>query len=134
MTWRRTIAVWLVMIVAVIGHGIARTVLLAPRMGDARARQIGVFTGTLLNLGIACLSIHWIGAKTSRSLVGVSLVWTVLTMLFELAFGRLVARVSWERLRSDYDLPRGGLLPIGLAVLAGTPLLAARLRRNQRSR
>lgn len=132
MPWCRAIAIWLVVIAAEIGHGIARTCVLAPRLGDGRARQIGVFSGALLNLGIACLTVRWIGATTRGALVGVGLVWTVLTVIFELAFGRWVARVSWERLRADYDLAHGGLLPIGLAALAGTPLVAARLRRVHR--
>ena len=57
------------------------------------------------------------------------IVWLALTLIFEIAFGRFVAHASWARIASDYDLPRGGLLPIGLLVLAGAPLIAAKLRR-----
>jgi len=35
---------------------------------------------------------------------------------------------SWVRILSDYDPRRGGLLVIGMLVLAFSPLLAARLR------
>jgi hypothetical protein len=55
-------------------------------------------------------------------------VWVVLTVVFEVAFGRLVMKSSWERIRSDYELAHGGLLPIGLVTLAGSPLVASRLR------
>jgi hypothetical protein len=58
-------------------------------------------------------------------------VWVVLTVVFEVTFGRLVMRSSWQRLRSDYDLAHGGLLPLGLVALAGSPLVAARLRRME---
>ena len=53
----------------------------------------------------------------------------MLTLTFEIAFGRFVVHASWARIASDYDLPRGGLLPIGLLVLAAAPLIAAKLRR-----
>ena len=128
MLWQRAIAVWLLLIGAEIIHGIVRSIVLTPRIGDKRARQIGVFTGSLVNLGIAQLFIPWIGAKSARALVKIGVVWVVLTVVFEVTFGRLVMRSSWERLRSDYDLAHGGLLPIGLVALAGSPLVASRLR------
>jgi hypothetical protein len=128
MPWRRAIAVWLVLIGAEMIHGIVRSLVLMPRIGDKPARQIGVFTGSLVNLGITHLFIEWIGARTVLARVMIGVVWVVLTIVFEVAFGRLVMKSSWERIRSDYDLPHGGLLPIGLVALAGSPLVASRLR------
>ena len=108
------------------------TLLLSPRVGDFRARQIGVFTGSLLILLVACLSIRWIRAGSRILFVKVGVVWLVLMIVFELAFGRLVVGASWQRLWSDFNLVEGGLLPLGLAVLALSPLIAARLRGLQR--
>jgi len=134
MPWRRAIVVWLGLIGAEIVHGIVRLIVLMPRVGDKRARQIGVFSGSLVNLGVTHLCIQWIGIKTVRALVGTGVIWVVLTVVFEVIFGRLVMRSSWERIRSDYDLAHGGLLPIGLVALAGSPLVAARLRGIDASR
>jgi len=134
MPWRRAIVVWLGLIGAEIVHGIVRSIVLMPRVGDKRARQIGVFSGSLVNLGVTHLCIQWIGIKTVRALVGTGVIWVVLTVVFEVIFGRLVMRSSWERIRSDYDLAHGGLLPIGLVALAGSPLVAARLRGIDASR
>ena len=132
MRWSRVLTVWVALVCAEIIHGILRTLLLAPRVGDFRARQIGVFTGSLLILLIAGLSIRWIHTRSMTSLVKVGVVWLVLMVVFELAFGRLVLGASWERLWSDFNLLEGGLLPVGLAVLALSPLIAARLRGVQR--
>jgi hypothetical protein len=129
MPWGRAIVVWLGLIGAEMVHGIVRSLVLTPRVGDARARQIGVLTGSLMNLGITYRFIQWIGARTTGALVGIGVVWVVLTVVFEVTFGRLVMRSSWDRLRSDYDLAHGGLLPIGLVALAASPFAAARLRR-----
>jgi hypothetical protein len=46
----RGVAVWLCIILVEMLHGIARTMFLAPAIGDFRARQVAVFTGSLLNL------------------------------------------------------------------------------------
>ena len=109
-------------------HGVLRTALLAPLVGDFPARQIGVFIGSLLILTIAYLSIRWIRAYTNAQLIAVGLMWLALTVLFEFDLGLFVLGLSWERMASDYDLRRGGLLPLGLVVLMLSPLIAAKLR------
>ncbi len=65
------------------------------------------------------------------SLILVGLVWLVLTLAFELIFGRFVVGLSWERIASDYDVPQGGWLPFGLIVLTLSPLIAAKMRNFQ---
>jgi hypothetical protein len=123
----RSLAVWLVIIAVETCHGIARTLWLEPLVGDVRARQIAVVTGSVLIFTIAILFVQWIGATTRRELLSIGLVWLALTLAFEIALGRLLG-ASWERIASDYDPRRGGLLLIGMAVVTLAPLLAARIR------
>jgi hypothetical protein len=111
-------------------NGTLRVLFLTPLVGDFRARQIGVFTGSLLIFLVACILIRWIGAESRRQLLSVGVGWLVLTVAFELLAGRFVFGRSWEDLGSDYAIWRGGLLPIGLVVLTLAPLVAARLRSN----
>jgi hypothetical protein len=102
--------------------------LLVPLVGDRPARQIGVPIGSLLVFAVACLCVRWIGARTRLQLVGVGLLWVVLTVLFEVGLGRLVLGLPWERITEDYDPTRGGSLGLGLLFMAVSPLLAARIR------
>jgi hypothetical protein len=125
---RRATAIWGAIIVTEIAHGIARTLLLQPIVGDFRARQIAVFTGSALILTMAALSVRWLRPRSPADALGAGAIWLVLTLAFEILFGRFVAGASWERLWSDYNLLQGGLLPIGLLVLTVAPLLAARWR------
>jgi len=125
----RALAVWVSIILVEVLHGVARTLFLAPVIGDFRARQVAVFTGSFLIVLVATLFIGWLRPANIREAVRVGIVWLVLTLTFEIAFGRFVVHASWARIASDYDLPRGGLLPIGLLVLAAAPLIAAKLRR-----
>lgn len=124
----RALAVWLLIVCAESVHGVLRTMLLAPLVGDFHARQISVFTGSLLILTVAYLFVWWIRAGTTGALVAVGLFWLALTLLFELGLGRIALGLSWERIASDYDIRRGGLLPLGLIVLALSPLIAAKVR------
>jgi hypothetical protein len=59
----------------------------------------------------------------------VGALWLLLTLTFELAFGRFVAHASWQRIGSDYDLVHGGLLALGLVMLGLAPIAAAKVRR-----
>lgn len=124
----RGVAIWVIIIVAEILHGIARGLILVPYVGDFRSRQIGVFTGSIIILAIAFVCVKWLGASRSADLLLVGLTWVGLTLAFEFLFGRFVMGLSWERLVSDYNMFQGGLLPLGLIILALSPLFAGKLR------
>lgn len=125
---KRGMTVWLVLISAEIVHGVGRGILLRPYVGDLRARQIGVFSGSVIFFAIALACVRWIGATRASQLLGVGALWPVLTAVFEVCFGRFVLGYSWERIRSDYDPSEGGLLPIGLVLLALSPYVAGKVR------
>lgn len=124
----RASAVWLIIIAAETAHGVLRTILLAPRVGDLPARQIGVPVGSLLVCGVAFLFIRWIAAGTNLRLLGVGLLWVVLTVLFEIGLGRLILGLSWGRITEDYNVTRGGFLGFGLLIMGLSPLMAAKFR------
>ena len=52
MLWRRAFAIWLLLMPAGSVHGTLRILLLARRIGDFRARQVAVLTGSALILAI----------------------------------------------------------------------------------
>jgi hypothetical protein len=128
--WTRGVIVWLLLMLAEVINGSIRTLWIAPVAGDFRARQIGVFSGSIIILAIACLTILWIGTGRRRGdLLVVGAVWLVLTLLFETGLGRFVLHYSWEKIGADYNVTAGGLLPLGLLVLTLAPSIAARIRK-----
>jgi hypothetical protein len=128
MPWTRALLAWLAIIVAESIHGTLRTLYLAPAIGDLTARQVGVFTGTLIIFLIALAFSRWLGARTKKQLLAVGALWVVLTVSFEIALGRGVFQYDWSRILGDYDLSQGGLMGFGLLAMLFMPLLAARLR------
>ena len=121
----RAFLVWLVLIGVETAHGVLRTRLLVPLVGDLPARQIGVLIGSVLIFGVAYLFIRWIAAPTKHQLLAVGLLWVVLTVLFEIGLGRFVLGLPWEGITEDYDMTRGGFMGLGLLFMAVSPLLAA---------
>jgi hypothetical protein len=124
----RSLAVWLLLIVAEILHGIVRGIFLVPHVGEFRSNQIGVFTGSLIIFAIAVAFVRWIGATRTSELLRIGVLWTALTLAFEVLFGRFVVGASWERLAADYNIVEGGLLSFGMAFLLFSPFLAGKVR------
>ena len=124
----RAFAIWLLIIGVEIVHGALRTFYLAPYVGDFPARQIGVFTGSVLIFAITYLCIRWLRASTDAALLSVGWIWLLLTLVFEFSFGPLVLGRSWDDLLLDFKIWRGGFFALGLLFLTLAPLLASRLR------
>ena len=135
--WRsivlRAIEVWLVLSVIEVIHGVARAVLLEPLVGDFRARQIAVFTGSAIVLAVAFLFRKWIGAVTTRECLVTGAIWILLTISFEIFLGKVILDLTWERIASDYDISRGGLMPLGLLAMFVAPLIVSVVPRKERS-
>lgn len=122
----RALEVWLVISVVEIIHGAVRIAALQPLVGDFRARQIAVFTGSLLIIATTFFFRRWLCAASVSDCLIVGAAWVVLTLGFEFLLGRGLS-LSWERILSDYDLARGGLMPIGLTIMFFSPLIVSRV-------
>jgi len=122
----RAVIVWMAIALAETVHGILRVRLLNRRVGDHRARQIGVGTASLIILAIAWLTVPWIAPASRGDALGVGAFWLAAMLAFEIILGRLVFHATWDRIVADFDLRRGGLLGFGMLVLFFAPLLLAR--------
>jgi hypothetical protein len=129
MAWRKAILVWLLIIVVESVHGVLRNLFVAPSIGDFAARQAGVFIGSALILLVAWLMAPWLNLGSRAHFAYAGLLWVGLTVAFEFALGAMMG-LSWERISSDYNVAKGGLLPLGLVVMAFAPYAGAWLRRN----
>jgi hypothetical protein len=102
-------------------HGIARTVLLAPRVGKALAIKLSVVSGTLLAFGLCYFFVPAIGAVgvAEHLLLGLGL--AVFMAAFDIAVGRLVMRLKWARIWQDFNPSSGNYLSVGLVLLVFIP-------------
>ena len=124
----RALLVWLVIMGVEFCHGALRTILLSPLLGDRAARQVSVFTGSILIVFVAYVFIHWIRASSKGAQLAVGVLWLILTVGFETCFGHYIFKLPWETVLEDFNLLKGRLLPLGLVVLTLSPMIAARLR------
>jgi hypothetical protein len=126
--WLRAVALWFLLMAAETLHGLWRAKVLALWIGDFPARDVGVFTGSLIILLITWALIGWIPARNARMLLLVGVTWMVLTIAYELLLGRFVFNQSLNEIASQFDVLNGRLLPLGLLFMMFSPLLAAYFR------
>lgn len=126
--WVKAVLVWLVIAAAETGHGILRVRLLNRHLGDRRARQWTVVSGSLLILFIAWCFSTWLNVQSAREAFLVGGIWVLLMLAYDLGLGRWVFHMSWTRLLADLDPRKGGMLGLGMLVLLFAPWLTAHLR------
>jgi hypothetical protein len=124
--WRATLT-WMLIILAETLHGLLREIFFAPRLGDLRARQLGVLTGCALIFLIAWATARWMGARSRQAQLKVGALWILLTVAFESALGRALG-LGWDRILADYNPADGGFMILGMVFMFFAPMLAARLR------
>ena len=126
LTLVRAVGIWLTLVAAESIHGVMRRLFLEPQLGDLRARQVSVFTGAVLIGLVFWFTLKWLGPQPVRRWWTLGLFWLALTLAFEIGLGRAIG-MSWDRIASDFDPRRGGLLAFGmLVILVGPRLLAPR--------
>ena len=109
-------------------HGVLRTLLVTPSLGDLRARQAALPVAAALILAISLLTTRWLNARTRGAQLCVGVLWALLTLGFEFGLGVFLG-YSMDRITQDYNPMQGGFMAFGLAFMALGPLIAARLRR-----
>lgn len=125
----RAIVVWVGLLAVAMAAAALREGLLTPRIGEAAAHVSGTVVVVAALLVVIGLSVRWVvPTLTSGRLVLLGVLWTALTVGFELAFGRLVVGHTWSRLLHDYDVLSGRVwILVPLTTLLG-PLVLGRLR------
>ncbi len=109
-------------------HGIARTVLLAPRVGKKRAIKLSIVSGSLLAFVVCYLLVPGIGLRTLSAHFFLGLGLALFMACFDVVMGKLLLKRTWAKAFSDFNPSTGNLLVFGLGLLVFFPVLVALLR------
>ena len=106
-------------------HGIARTVLVVPRIGKERATRWSALTGSVLAGLICWWLVPPVGLRGAQAHLVLGLGLAAFMAGFDLAIGRLLMRKAWQKLWPDFDPRTGNYLSLGLVFLTLAPLWVA---------
>ena len=123
----RALLVWVLIMVAESVHGVLRRTLLDPATAYA-VRQVSVLVAVLIIFAVAWIFRRWMVTDSRPRLLGIGILWAVLSLIFEFSLG-LAMGVTWPVMLADYDLSRGNIMPLGVLAMALTPWLVNRLDR-----
>jgi hypothetical protein len=115
----KAVLTWIALFVVMFANGALRVLVLQPRLGEDRARQLASLSGLALVLIASWVLVRSSPEATSSQLWRVGIGWLGATVAFELLFGRFVSGLSWSALLADYDVTRGrlwALILIGIGV------------------
>jgi hypothetical protein len=109
-------------------HGIARTVLVVPKIGNKRARQYSVISGTLLAFAVCYVMIPWLDVHDGCLLIVIGLILAMFMALFDIVLARFVIKMKWRSIINDFNPAKGNYLILGLSFLVLIPYAVMKLK------
>lgn len=125
---RRAFALWLLILVFAIANGGFREAVLLNTFPRDTAYTLSGLLLIACILGIAILTIKWLGKLTYPQYALIGVLWLFLTIAFEFGFG-LLRHQTMGSLLEAYQFKDGNIWPIVLVVTTIAPAIAARIRK-----
>ena len=125
---RRSLVIWVLMLVVASVNGAIREALLIPVLGDIVGRAVSTLMLCVLVLLLTSLTIRWIRPLSGRETWVVGGLWVELTLTFEFLAGHFLFGNPWTQLLEDYNVFRGRIWILVLITIAVAPRLCARVR------
>lgn len=116
----RALAVWAFIMCCETAQAILRTSFLEPLVGQAKAKDVGFFVGSLIVLGVTWLCIRWMRTTSMKQRLLIGAWWMALTAVFEVLIG-LMQGFDWQHIINEYNPERGGYMVFGMVILLLAP-------------
>ena len=100
---------WFVLMLVGVLNGALRTFTYQKYLPEIRAHQFSSFSGIFV-IGFMVYLAHrnWPIQSGSQAII-IGTIWLVMTLVFELGFGRYIMKHPWKRLLHDYRIDKGRL-------------------------
>jgi hypothetical protein len=117
----KQILAWTVLPFAAVANGVVRDKTYGKGVGETAAHSLSVAPLAAVVGFWAGLVSRWWPLRSRRSAVRVGILWLALTLAFETGLGKARGVSTHDQL-AEYDVRRGKLWPLALAVIAFAPL------------
>ena len=126
--WLKILSICLMLASVETLHGIARTIFVVPRIGNKRAKQYSVISGTLLAFAVCYIMVPWLDINVDYQLILIGLVLAVFMASFDIILARFVVKMKWKSIINDFNPAKGNYLIFGMISLIMIPYAVMKLR------
>ena len=120
---------WTVLPFAAVANGVLRDKTYGKSMGETASHSLAVAPlAAVVGFWAGLVARRW-PLPSRRSAIRVGILWLALTLAFETGLGK-ARGVSVREQLAEYDVRRGRLWPLALAVIGLAPLFHQRRRRE----
>lgn len=125
--WRAWTVAWAGAAGLGVANGVVRETAYAKRVDERTAHQISTATLAAATAVYVAATDRRHPTATARHALAVGALWVAMTVGFEFGLG-FARRRPWRELTADYDVARGRLWPLFLALLLILPITVRRRR------
>jgi hypothetical protein len=124
MLYIKSLGIWVILAIGAIVVATFRVGVLLPPFGEQTAHQAGTIIYMLIQFVIIYFFIKKMKIKEVKTLLGIGILWVVITIIFEFVFGHYVMGHPWQKLFADYNLINGRLWVLVLINNIVAPIIS----------
>lgn len=114
---------WIPMVLIAMGNGIIRETTYGKSLTELQAHQVSTLTAIILFSFYIWGLTSLFPLTSSFQAINIGFLWLGLTVIFEFTFGHYIAKHSWKKLLTDYNVFAGRMWVIVLLWIMIAPLL-----------
>jgi len=103
-------------------NGTFRVRVLYKKLGAKRAKIFSFALGSLIIFVINIILVPWINPKTISEAFFIGFFWMSLMIAYDLYVGRVLFKLSWDKILDDFNIFKGNLLALGMMLILFLPL------------
>lgn len=104
-------------------NGILRIHFFTKKFGRKKAKALSFIFGLLMATCTMMVLIPWVNPHNFLNAFLLGLTWAILLGIYDIWVGRVLFKLSWEKVLKDFDLREGNLLSLGFLFIIFFPPL-----------
>jgi len=106
-------------------NGIFRVKVLSKKLGIKKAKTVSFAIGSIIVLILNLILVPWIEPKSMIEALFIGLSWASLMILYDIFVGRVLFKLSWEKITDDFNVLKGSFLSLGILLIVFLPIIVS---------
>jgi hypothetical protein len=98
-------------------NGIFRVKFLSKKLGIKKEKILSFVLGSFFILLLNLILIPWIAPQSLSESFLIGFIWMSFMIAYDLYVGRVLFKLSWERILEDFNIFKGNLLGFGMILI-----------------